>query len=159
VSEDGGALHGLTPSGEIRGFCDLVDVVAQFLLLAGPGHAAVHFPQTAFLTYPPFFPGGAFRPPPAPDEVVDADRIRQTLPPVGVGLVQFMTNQIANYRFDRFGDLSGYAVSRVSRASRLIARLRADLQEVECTIELRNQRRRRPYRYLLPSRVPNSINI
>lgn len=159
VAEDGGALHGLTPSGRLETLAELVALAAQFVMLAGPGHAAVHFPQSDYLTYPPFFPGGAFKPPPGPDELVDEERIRQTLPPVSVGLVQFLTNQIANYRFDRFGDFAGYAVSRVRGANGPIARLGADLRHIEQTIELRNQSRPRPYRYLLPSRVPNSINI
>ncbi|HHO8045760.1 TPA: hypothetical protein ACRXS6_006859, partial [Pseudomonas aeruginosa] len=40
-----------------------------------------------------------------------------------------------------------------------LERFQARLKEVEATIRTRNQARRRPYEYLLPSRIPASTNI
>ncbi|MCY0985939.1 lipoxygenase family protein [Nannocystis sp. ILAH1] len=158
-ADDGGRLRGLLPAGELGGRDVLVDLLAQFLFIAGPGHAAVHFPQTDHFTYVPAFPGAAYRPPPREGELVDAARIAATLPPLDVGVTQFQNNQMACYRFDRFGDYDRYGLGRVAAARPLVARLHADLAAVEQEIERRNRARPRPYPYLLPRLVPNSINI
>src|SRR5262249_34175666 len=52
-SEEGGNLLDF-PS--IRTLEDLIDALTQFLFLAGPGHAAIHFPLPEFLGWAPFFP-------------------------------------------------------------------------------------------------------
>ncbi|WAS98677.1 lipoxygenase family protein [Nannocystis punicea] len=158
-ADDGGRLRGLLSASGLDSRDVLVDLLAQFLFIAGPGHAAVHFPQTDHFTYVPAFPGAAYRPPPREDEVVDAARIAATLPPLHVGAEQFQNNQIAFYRFDRFGDYTHYELGRVPAARPLLARLHADLDAVEREIERRNRERPRPYPYLLPRLVPNSINI
>jgi len=87
------------------------------------------------------------------------ERIRSTLPPFSRGVAQFLNHQIAYYRFDRFGDYRKYRLSRVALAQEALARLADDLRSIERCIEERNRARRRPYRYLLPSLVPNRINI
>ncbi|MDC0719772.1 lipoxygenase family protein [Nannocystis bainbridge] len=158
-ADDGGRLRGVLPASGLDDRAALVDLLAQFLFIAGPGHAAVHFPQTDHFTYVPAFPGAAYRPPPREDEVVDAARIAATLPPLDIGAEQFQNNQIAFYRFDRFGDYGPYALGQVAAARPLIARLHTDLAAVEQQIEQRNRARPRPYPYLLPRLVPNSINI
>ncbi|MDC0671894.1 lipoxygenase family protein [Nannocystis radixulma] len=158
-ADDGGRLRGLLPGARLDGLDVLVDLLAQFLFIAGPGHAAVHFPQTDHFTYVPAFPGAAYRPPPREHEVVDAARIAATLPPFAVGADQFQNNQIACYRFDRFGDYSRFELGHVAAARPVIARLVADLAAIEREIERRNHARPRPYPYLLPRLVPNSINI
>jgi arachidonate 15-lipoxygenase len=158
-ADDGGRLRDLVPGGALDRVDRLIDLLAQFLFIAGPGHAAVHFPQTDHFTYVPAFPGAAYRPPPREDEVVDAARIAATLPPFAVGVDQFQNNQIACYRFDRFGDYSRDELGRLPAARPLIERLHADLAAIEREIERRNQTRARPYPYLSPRLVPNSINI
>lgn len=157
-ADDGGRLR-LGLAGELEGRDVLVDLLAQFLFIAGPGHAAVHFPQTDHFTYVPAFPGAAYRPPPRDGEVIDAARIAATLPPFAVGVDQFQNNQMAFYRFDRFGDYAHYELGRVAAARPLVARLLAELAAIEREIERRNRARPRPYPYLLPRLVPNSINI
>jgi arachidonate 15-lipoxygenase len=158
-ARDGGNLRGLFGDERIATVTELAAVLGQFLFLAGPGHAAVHYPQTDYFTYVPAFPGAAFRPPPEDGEPMTPTRLLQVLPPIRVGADQFLNNQIANYRFDQFGHYKRYALGRVAAARPLVARLRSDLESIEQTIVERNQRRPRPYTYLLPSLVPNSINI
>ncbi|MGZ3009981.1 hypothetical protein AAER19_05435, partial [Pseudomonas aeruginosa] len=48
---------------------------------------------------------------------------------------------------------------RVTASGGPLERFQARLKEVEATIRTRNQARRRPYEYLLPSRIPASTNI
>ncbi len=159
MAADGGNLRGVFAGDQLASVDDLVRVLAQLLFLVGPGHAAVHYPQTDYFTYVPAFPGAAFLPPPQAGEPLPPSRFVATLPPFSVGADQFMNNQIANYRYDKFGDYSRYPLAHVAAARPLIARLRADLDAVEQEIHARNQTRARPYPYLLPSLVPNSINI
>lgn len=156
-AEGGGQLRGMP--ARLETIDALKDLLAQFLFTAGPGHAAVHYPQTDYFTYVPMYPGAAYKPPPKPDEPITEARILETLPPIGPGADQFQNNQIAYYRFDRFGDYDSYALGRVAEAQPVIARLRDDLGRIEEAITARNRTRPRPYRYMLPSLVPNSINV
>lgn len=158
TSPDGGALRGLWSGDRLASREQLVELLAQFLFIAGPGHAAVHYPQTDYFTYVPAFPGAIELPPPATSTVTPR-RLIDTLPDVQVGADQFENNQIANYRYDKFGDYSHYPLGKVAAAQPAIGRLQAGLSSIEATITQRNQTRARPYRYLLPSLVPNSINI
>jgi arachidonate 15-lipoxygenase len=155
TDQDGGNVRGLFLGGRISNVEELTEVLTQFLFIAGPSHAAVHYPQSDYFTYVPAFPGAAFSPPPHGEPLPFPD----ILPPFPVGADQFMNNQIANYRFDRFGDYSRYPLSGVTLAKPLVAELNASLTEMEGIIAARNRERPRPYRYLLPSLVPNSINI
>jgi arachidonate 15-lipoxygenase len=155
TDQDGGNLRGLFPGGRVSSVAELAAALTQFLFIAGPGHAAVHYPQTDYFTYIPAFPGAAFSPPPHGEATPLAD----ILPPFPVGADQFQNNQIANYRFDRFGNYGRYPLSRVTAAKPLVAELVESLRDIEGIIGERNRTRARPYRYLLPSLVPNSINI
>ena len=157
--DDRGALRGLTPSHQLQTVDELIGLFAQLLFTCGPGHAAVHFPQTDYFTYVPMYPGAAYLPPPDTADPVDAQRLTDMLPPYDVGAVQFQTNQMAYFRFDKFGDFGAYRVSKVAAVQPAIARLRQDLAGIEVTIQNRNQSRPRPYIYMLPSLVPNSINV
>lgn len=155
---DGGNLRGLFAGERLTSVAELARVLSHFLFMAGPGHAAVHYPQTDYFTFIPGFPGAPILPPPE-HETVTPRRIIDTLPPVSVGADQFENNQIANYRYDRFGDYSKYPLGKVVVAREAIARLQSGLAEIQATITERNRTRSRPYQYLLPSLVPNSINI
>jgi arachidonate 15-lipoxygenase len=152
----GGSLRGLTPSGRLESIAELAAMLSAFLFAAGPGHAALHFPQTDFLSRVSVHPAAAYQPPPAQ---ANAHSVSSTLPPPARGTAQTLNTHLGHYRFDRFGDYRGYRLGRVPEARSLIAELRGDLERIEQTIGERNRLRPRPYRYLLPSLVPNSINI
>lgn len=156
---DGGNLRGLLPGSALSTVAELTAILQQFLFTAGPAHAAVHYPQTDYFTYVPMIPGAAYLPPPGPGEPITESRIYDTLPPFQRGADQFQNNQIAYYRFDRFGDYADYPLGRVAAALPLVQRLSDDLQAIEAEIANRNHTRPRPYPYMLPSLVPNSINI
>jgi arachidonate 15-lipoxygenase len=155
----GGNLRGLTADRRLDSVAKLSALLSQFLFIVGPSHAAVHYPQTDYFTFVPMHPGAAYQPPPLPNETVDEARILQTLPPFSQGADQFKNNQIAYYRFDKFGDYHAYALGKLEAARPLVTQLAEDLRQIESTIVSRNKGRPRPYLYLLPSLVPNSINI
>lgn len=140
---------------------ELVAVVAQFVFTCGPQHAAVHYPQLEYFTYIPASPGAAYLPPPIGGQPVPPDRTLATLPPENHAIVQFQTDQIGNYRYDRFGDYSRYRLgnSPISAVQAAIKAFQAALVQIQRAIEAENHRRVRPYVYLLPTNIPNSINI
>jgi arachidonate 15-lipoxygenase len=153
-----GAIRELLPAERLDRD-GLIGLLTQILFMAGPGHAAIHYPQTDYFTFAPSFPASAYLPPPSEGEIVDDARIEATLPPFGRAVGQFLQNQIAYYRLDRFGDYRGHDLGRCAKTAELVHALNDDLRAIEATIEARNRARPRRYTYLLPSLVPNSINI
>jgi arachidonate 15-lipoxygenase len=160
-SENGGHLD--FTGVRLTSLDDLVGLLAQFLFLAGPSHASVHFPLSAYLSWAPAFPRSAYRPPPRPGEVDTAgpaaQRFIDTLPPIDRASLQFQIGKLADYRYGRFGAYESYRLGRVAAARPAISRLQIALDRIESEINTRNQRRPRSYAYLLPSRVPNSVNL
>ncbi len=158
-----GNLHGLPlPTGGLATFEELVTIAAQLVFTAGPQHAAVHYPQLEYFSYVPASAGAAWRPPPLGAAEVTPDRALDTLPPTHNAVVQFQTDSIGSYRYDRFGRYHRYRLGRLAdpQIQQILATFRADLQAIEAEIQHDNHTIRvRPYVYLLPSGIPNSINI
>jgi arachidonate 15-lipoxygenase len=156
VDPAGGAIRGLAVGARIAGRDELADILAHVLFTAGPQHAALHYPQTAYFTAVASFPAALYR---APEDPTSPCFRASALPPADRASEQFETNHIASYRYDRFGDYARYPLGRVAAAAPIIGRLQRDLADVERTIAARNAGRARPYEYLRPSLVPNSVNI
>lgn len=156
---EGGRLSDLPITAERPTLEALVDLLSGFLFLVGPLHAALHFGQPDCLTVVPAWPAALFRAPPKAGEWVDAQRIAETLPPLPIALTQVLNNQIADYRYDRFGDYRGTRLGRLPAAQAAIQGLRRDLNEIEATLRGRGRGGEHAYQNLLPSRVPNSVNI
>ena len=86
----------------------------------------------------------------------------RSLPPLHNSLVQFQTDNIGSYRYDRFGDYGRYRLGRLGdpQVQQALAGFHGALQAVQAQIEHDNHAvRSRPYVYLLPDAIPNSINI
>jgi arachidonate 15-lipoxygenase len=167
-SENGGRLKGLVPpeNGRESGLDTvpkLIDLLAQVLFIAGPQHASQHYTSTYYYRYAPVFPGAAYNPPLWRGELAHEARFLNTLPPIGTANLQFTYNTFLEYRYGKFGHYQGYQLAGLREAAAPIAHLRAALAKLEIEIGDREQERRRngqfPYDFLLPSRVPNSINL
>ena len=154
-----GAVRGLVPGNRLDTVGKLIDLLAQILFIAGPGHASQHFSEMYYCRYSPAFPESAYAPPPWRKDRANDARFRNTLPPIKPSSLHFMYSSFGNFRYDRFGDYSRYPLSRVPQAAGPIRKLQADLAKVQQTIEARLPGRMQRYDFLLPSRVPNSINI
>jgi arachidonate 15-lipoxygenase len=159
MAKEGGNLEGLVAEDRLDTVGKLVGLLAQVLFIAGPGHAAQHFSEMYYYRYAPAFPSAAYAPPPWRDERVTEARFLNTVPPIGPASLQFTFSQFGDFRFDRFGDYTAYPLARVRGAAEPIRALRSDLDEVERMITRRLSPRLIRYDFLLPSRVPNSINI
>jgi len=154
-----GAVQELVPERRLDGKAKLVDLLAQVLFLAGPGHAAQHYSSNHFYRYPPAFPSAAYAPPPWREERIHEARYQGTLPPIRTASRQITYNTFTDYKYDRFGHYEGYRLGRVREAREPIARLRAALAGVEERIAARDAGRPFSYPFLRPSLVPNSANI
>jgi arachidonate 15-lipoxygenase len=159
VDPDCGALRKLVPGDRLDARSKLIGLLAQVLFIAGPGHASQHYPSNYYYRYAPAFPGAAYIPPPWKPELVNAARHLNTLPPIGTANRQVLFSTFGAYRYDTFGNYSRYRLGRLPQAAAPIRRLQSALEVVERTLEQRQQQRMFPYDFLLPSRVPNSVNF
>jgi len=154
-----GAVRKLVPDERLDTRQKLVDLLAQLLFTAGPGHASQHYSANYYYRYAPAFPAGTYAPPPLANDAIDFARWLPMLPPIDAASDQFRDNTYTNYKYDRFGSYRRFPLGSVPQARAPIERLQAALTGIERTIEERQQGRLFPYEFVLPSRVPNSVNI
>ncbi|MBY0512807.1 MAG: hypothetical protein K2P78_02730 [Gemmataceae bacterium] len=155
AAKDGGRINGVAPA---RTFGELVDVTSLVIFTASTQHAAVNFPQYDVMSYVPAMPLAGYAPAPtAKTGATEADYLAQ-LPPRDQAILQMNTGymlgdvhytKLGQYGDDYFGE---------PRVDELAGRFADRMVAVEKTIVGRNQTRR-PYPFLVPSGVPQSINI
>jgi arachidonate 15-lipoxygenase len=159
ASEDGGGLSGIERFEATASRAGLERLFSLFLFTAGPQHAAVHFGQPDYHSDVGAYPAASYAPPPARAEEATAGRLERALPPPDQAYKQFSNAHLAAFRYDRFGDYDRYALGSVAAARTAIGEMRRELAALEREIAARNAGRAEPYAYLLPSLVPNSINL
>lgn len=143
--------------GQILSLQQLIDVATQIIFTSGPQHAAVNLTQFDYAGYVPNSPFAAYA---KPDTNVPIDQI---LPPKAQDLEQMqLTFALANIRWGQLGDSKLIRFLDV-RDRQTLQQFQAKLKEIEYEIQQRNIQRRHQYGvdypYLLPSQIPNSINI
>jgi len=135
---------------------ELIDIATQIIFTSGPQHAALNFSQFDYMGYVPNMPLAAYA---RPDVAASLD---QMLPPPDNDLEQMrLTFILSEIRWGRLG--SSDLINFVDGGDlKILAQFQADLKEIESQIQTRNQEREETgldYPYLLPSQIPNSINI
>ena len=150
-------MRGLVPEDSLDTIEKLVDLLAQVLFIAGPGHASQHFSEMYYYRYPPAFVGSAYAPPPLWAHEADNERWLRTLPEIRQARRQFTFSTFGNFQYDTFGYYRRYRLGWLAQPRKPIRNLQRALRGVEQRITAR--KRPLPYDFLLPSRVPNSINI
>ncbi len=155
AAQTGGRLKGVEPA---RTLAELVDVTALIVFTASAQHAAVNFPQFDIMSYAPAMPLAGYAPAPTQKKgATEADYMAH-LPPRDQAALQMNTGYLlGDVHYTRLGH---YAPNHFGepRLNELASRFAATLDGIEATIAERN-RHRRPYPFLLPSGVPQSINI
>jgi arachidonate 15-lipoxygenase len=154
-----GGVRGLDPEDCLNNKKKLGELLAEVIFIAGPGHASQHFSEMHYYRYPPAFVGSAYGPPPRWAHEANGDRWLQTLPGIRQAARQFTYSTFGDFQYDTFGDYWRYRLGWVREAQEPIRRLSEALKKVESEIQERAATRPLPYDFLLPSRVPNSINI
>ena len=153
---DGGRVPGL--SSEIGTLDYLIDVATLVVFTSSVQHAAVNFPQYDLMSYAPNMPLACYAPrPKRKTGATEADYLKM-LPPLDQAEYQLALGYVlGSVHYTTLGDY-GRGHFRNRRVDDPLKTFQRRLGEIKKTIERRN-RKRRPYRFLLPSGIPQSINI
>ncbi len=154
-AKTGGRINGIQPT---RTLAELVDVTAIIIFTASAQHAAVNFPQYDIMSYAPAMPlAGYAEAPTAKTGATEADYFAH-LPPRDQAVLQMNTGyMLGDVHYSRLGHYEPGHFGE-PRIEELANRFAAKMGEIEGIITERNQHRR-PYPFMLPSGVPQSINI
>ena len=162
VSTTGGGLKGIGQDGAIRTFAYLVEVVTMVIFTASAQHAAVNFPQLSVMSFTPAMPLAAFAPAPSLTSGLDPSEVLLHLPPLEEAALQLaLGSLLGGVYYGQLGDYDRNVPGHYFTDTRVREPLhvfRQSLAAVEQTIGKRNLERI-PYTILLPSAIPQSINI
>ncbi|MEK0194153.1 MAG: lipoxygenase [Oscillatoriales cyanobacterium] len=159
VSDQGGRLKnfGEDASGAIKTLNYLIDAVSSVIFTASAQHAAVNFPQSELMSYTPAFPFAIYSPAPTSSEkqenfismLPSLDR-SQTQIGVTYLLGSVYYTQLGQYNKGHFKDAKVWLH---------LGEFQNQLRDIEIEISKKNRSRLMPYKFLLPSQIPQSINI
>jgi len=144
------------PTG-ISSLQDLVAIATQLIFTCGPQHAAVNFSQFDYVGYAPNAPLAAYC---HPNRCIS---VEQLLPSLKQDLGQIeLSFALSGIRWGRLGSSDLIDFKDIGDRQ-VLEQFRTELAAIEQEISDRNQNRVAStgiaYPYLLPSRIPNSINI
>ena len=154
-------------NGHILTLDYLIDAATLIIFTASAQHAAVNFPQKDIMSYMPAVPLAGYQ----PISILKKDPVKEKeylelLPPIKqaegqldllylLGSVYY--TQLGDYEDNHFQD---------SAVQPILEKFHKNLHDIEAEITRRNKRRNKishqisyTYEYLLPSRIPQSINI
>ena len=168
VSPEGGCVKGLGemgPNGQkgVFTYAYLTQVVTMLIFTGSVQHATVNFPQKEIMSYTPAMPLAMYAPPPTQvSGAVAPSTTIADLPPLEMSFVQLVVGQLlGGVYFTRLGDYDRHEKApwfTDPRVQPALLSFQAKLRAAERTIGTRNLVR--PcYEFLLPSRIPQSINI
>ncbi len=164
IAQVGLDLHELPDYPRVPGFPtrisslhDLIEIGTQLIFTCGPQHAAVNFSQFDYVGYPPNAPLAAYCHP------NHCTSINQLLPSLKQDLGQIeLSFALSGIRWGRLGSSDLIDFKDVGDRQ-VLEQFRTELVAIEQEIACRNRQRiastEVSYPYLLPSRIPNSINI
>jgi len=152
LSFEGGRVVGFGQDGGVKTRDYLIKTVTTLIFIASAQHAAVNFPQGSIMSYTPAQPLAAYAPSTPGASLLDV------LPPLDQALAQTELGRslgLAYYtQLGRYKD----GTFRDPRVAGPLSEFQAELERIEAVIVERNKHRE-PYTELLPSKIPQSINI
>lgn len=159
----GGQIKGFGQDGGIKTLEYLIDAVTHIIFTGSVQHAAVNFPQYQMMSYVPKMPLALFEPPPSNLAVTEVDYLR-ALPPLNLAYAQctlgFLLGSVRHTKLGQYeqGGVFHGAHFRDPRVAEPLAAFQRRLAEIEET-KINPVERRYGYDFLVPSNVPQSINI
>ncbi|MEH1949805.1 MAG: lipoxygenase family protein [Nostoc sp.] len=155
---DGGRIPDFGEDGSIKTRNYLIDATTLIIFTASAQHAAVNFPQKDFMSYAAAIPMAGYLPASTLKREVTEQDYLNLLPPLDQAQRQYnLLSLLGSVYYNRLGDYQqGYFTDQ--KVKPLLQAFQSNLQQVEDTIKQRNLHRP-PYEYLLPSKIPQSINI
>lgn len=143
--------------GRIKTLDYLVTAVSTVIFTASAQHAAVNFPQSDLMTYAPAFPLGCYSP--VSTQPQQQQNFMGLLPPLERAKQQievlYLLGSVYHTKLGDYSD-SSFENEKVQNA---LNSFRDKLEKIEQAILKEDSQRLVSYRYLLPSNIPQSINI
>lgn len=158
---DGGRLSGLPQGGQkIETRSELTDLLTFVVFTCSVQHAAVNFPQYDHMSYAPNMPLAAYQPPPTKTTgATEADYLK-TLPTLDMAELQMELGYLlGTAHYTELGGYSAEAFGGDLRVASLVNQFQASLRDLGDEIERRNAIRPVAYTTLVPSGIPQSINV
>ncbi|MBD2207412.1 lipoxygenase [Calothrix sp. FACHB-1219] len=162
VSPTGGRLKnfGEDAQGRIKTLNYLIEAVSTVIFTASAQHAAVNFAQRGLMLYPPAFPLARYIP--APTDPNQQENFLDGLPPLDRATDQInLLYLLGSVYYTKLGDYTNSDFHSSPRVQDALNNFQKELKDIEQQIRQRNQSSERllAYEYLLPSKIPQSINI
>lgn len=159
VAHDGGRLNNIGAANRISKRAELVDLITLICFTASAQHAAVNFPQAPLMSYLPATPPAGYSPLSSlTQEGFSENDFLKFLPPLEIAKplldILYLLSSVYYTRLGDYGD--GYFNDPVIQTH--LATFQQELLNIEAEINERNKTRT-PYEFLLPSKIPQSINI
>lgn len=159
VAQDGGRLNNIGTANRISKRTELVDSITLICFTASAQHAAVNFPQAPLMSYLPATPPAGYSPLSSlVQEGFSENDFLKFLPPLDIAKplldILYLLSSVYYTRLGDYGD--DYFTDPVIKKH--LAEFQQELSKIEAEINERNKTRT-PYEFLLPSKIPQSINI
>ncbi|MGB8701105.1 MAG: lipoxygenase family protein, partial [Thermosynechococcaceae cyanobacterium] len=147
------------PTPRIRTLAYLIDAVTLIIFTGSANHAAVNFPQAAYMTYMPNMPLAGYHEAPKTTAGISEADYFALLPSLNQSETQMnMTHLLGSVYYTKLGRY-GDSYFTDSRVVNLLKEFQERLATIELEINARNEVRFTHYEALLPSKIPQSINI
>jgi arachidonate 15-lipoxygenase len=158
AAPDGGRVVGLGFNGQAPDRGALTDTVALIIFTSSAQHAAVNFPQCDLMSYVPNMPLAGYAPAPTRKQGGTLADYLAMLPPRHTAELQVELGYLLGAT--HYTTLGQYGRNhfRDPRVARPLEAFEKQLFQIGRTVAARNQVRR-PYTYLAPEGVPQSINV
>jgi arachidonate 15-lipoxygenase len=158
TSQQGGRLRGFGQPGSFGDLNYLTEVVTLIIYTSSVQHAAVNFPQYDLMTYVPNMPLAGYTAAPTAGNGGTEQNFLDMLPPMDMAQLQVELGYLlGSVHYTTLGQYDrGHF--RDGRVGPVLDTLQQQLRDIGPVIDQRNQARR-PYNFLVPSGVPQSINI
>lgn len=155
---DGGRIRDFGEDGSIKTRNYLIDATTLIIFTASAQHAAVNFPQKDLMSYAAAIPTAGYLPASTLKREVTEQDYFNLLPPLDQAQRQYnILSLLGSVYYNKLGEYQqGYFTDQ--KVKPLLQAFQSNLQQVEDTIKQRNLHRP-TYEYLLPSKIPQSINI
>jgi len=163
LSHEGGRLKNFGEDGQIRTLDYLIEAITMIIFTASAQHAAVNFPQSKIMSYTPAMPGAGYAPAPATTTGSgDDEALIQFLPPLDVARSQLnLTYILGSVYYTQLGHYTDDFQQGLSEQQKTaLDDFQFVLDHIKKEIEKRNhQHSEFAYEFLIPSQIPQSINI
>ncbi len=155
---EGGRMPDFGEDGGIQTRDYLVDAATLIIFTASAQHAAVNFPQKDLMGYAAALPLAGYLPASTLKGEISEQDYLNLLPPLDQAQRQFnLLSLLGSVYYNKLGEYPKEYFTD-PQVKPLLQAFHTNLQTVEATINQRNLNRP-AYEYLLPSKIPQSINI